>query len=155
MLVSLRPGRVASAANRAASVRLLYGTARPTSTTERATLLAPSRALVLLVTALAPSTMATTPSTPTSRIVIATSTSIRVKPRWPEEDARMDITRVLGCPQAGLERPGSVWPKCDADSVRAGIVKRGRRARGPAFRYNRSCFAWLPGAAGAAARVGR
>jgi hypothetical protein len=42
---------------------------------------APSRAFVFDVTALAPSIIATTPRTPTRRITIATITSTSVKPR--------------------------------------------------------------------------
>ena len=41
----------------------------------------PSRALVFEVTAFAPSTIETTPSTPTRRMKVATITSTRVKPR--------------------------------------------------------------------------
>ena len=45
--------------------------------TERATFVPASRAFVFEVTAFAPSTIETTPSTPTSRIMIATRTSTR------------------------------------------------------------------------------
>jgi hypothetical protein len=64
---------------------------RDTSITERAMAVPPSRAFVLEVTAFAPSTIVTTPSTPTRRINIATSTSTRVKPAWAEERAREAI----------------------------------------------------------------
>ena len=55
---------------------------------ERATFVPPSRAFVLEVTAFAPSTIETTPSTPTRRTRIATSTSTSVKPRSPSGRAQ-------------------------------------------------------------------
>src|SRR5829696_159145 len=56
--------------------------------TDRAMAVPPSRALVFEVTAFAPSTSVTTPSTPTSRIIIATRTSMSVNPAWAVERER-------------------------------------------------------------------
>jgi hypothetical protein len=64
---------------------------RDTSMIERAIAVPPSRALVFEVTAFAPSTSVTTPSTPTRRSDMATRTSMRVKPDWRDGRAREAI----------------------------------------------------------------
>ena len=62
---------------------------------ERATFVPPSRALVFDVTAFAPSTSVTTPSTPTSRMATATRTSMRVNPCSSDACRRRDIKLVF------------------------------------------------------------
>ena len=65
---------------------------------------APSRAFVFDVTALAPSSIATTPSTPTRSTTIATITSTRVKPRWPERCLPALIFGLLDVSEQPLDR---------------------------------------------------
>jgi hypothetical protein len=89
---------------------------RDTSITERAMAVPPSRAFVFEVTAFAPSTIVTTPSTPTRRIIIETSTSTRVKPAWAEGCAREAIqtaTRPRAHPSRGDHLPMAIGAMAD------------------------------------------
>src|SRR5215210_6400590 len=104
--------------------------------TERAIAVPPSRALVFEVTALAPSTRVTTPSTPTSRIIIATRTSMRVNPSWAAERVREAIRTVLrhrACASRGVHPPMAVGAMADPLSVRNRCPLERRRA-GPRAR---------------------
>src|SRR4051794_22756142 len=78
--------------------------------TDRAMFVPPSRAFVFDVTALAPSTMATTPSTPTRRMKMATITSTRVKPRWSRVHGRTFIRFPIGFLRGLLEGVRWLWP---------------------------------------------
>src|SRR5687767_1933331 len=104
---------------------------------ERAMAVPPSRAFVFDVTALAPSTIVTTPRTPTSRISIATRTSMRVKPDWDEgrvrDGAIRTCSRLLACASRGVHLPMAIGPIADPLPLdNGGPLNDEGRARRPA-----------------------
>src|SRR5215213_256619 len=127
--------------------------------TDRAMAVPPSRALVFEVTAFAPSTSVTTPSTPTSRIIIATRTSMSVNPAWAverEREAIQTATRPRARTSRGGHPPMAIGAMADPlPVVQGGPQNDEGRARRPAPLKQLLRSGYLPGTAVAAATAAR